>query len=184
MAYFMSSNTSCFFFLYCRTGPSAFEALDITNYCLDLLKILHQAASLSERVTAIKLVDAWCGKGQTSLRMRDVKTPDLSREDCERVVVYLLLEGVLREDFHFTPYSTISYLLPGPNAKLVQKVGKRVFMDFRVDSRSDKVGWIWRRLFRIRVLRNKPELASTCYINENKRTSLTTLLIAIILKIM
>lgn len=119
-------------------GPSPFEALDITNYCLDLLKILHQAASLSERVTAIKLVDAWCGKGQTSLRMRDVKTPDLSREDCERVVVYLLLEGVLREDFHFTPYSTISYLVPGPNARLVQKVGKRVFMDFRVDSRSQK----------------------------------------------
>ena len=81
--------------------------------------------------------------------MRDVKTPDLSREDCERVVVYLLLEGVLREDFHFTPYSTISYLVPGPNAKLVQKVGKRVFMDFRVDSRSQKVGWICRGLFRI-----------------------------------
>jgi len=128
------------FFLYFDTGPSSFEALDITHYCLDLLKILHQAASLSERVTAIKLVDAWCGKGQTSLRMRDVKTPDLSREDCERVVVYLLLEGVLREDFHFTPYSTISYLVPGPNAKLVQKFGKRVSMDFRVDSSSKKVG--------------------------------------------
>ena len=139
----MSSNS---FFLYFGAGPSPFEALDITNYCVDLLKILHQAASLSERVTAIKLVDAWCGKGQTSLRMRDVKTPDLSREDCERVVVYLLLEGVLREDFHFTPYSTISYLVPGPNARLVQKVGKRVFMDFRVDGRSQKVGWICRGL--------------------------------------
>lgn len=74
--------------------------------------------------------------------MRDVKPPDLSREDCERVVVYLLLEGVLREDFHFTPYSTISYILAGPNAKLVQKPGKQVFMDFRVDSRFKKVGRI------------------------------------------
>jgi len=120
-------------------GSSSFEALDITNYCLDLLKILHQAASLSERVTAIKLVDAWCGKGQTSLRMRDVNPPDLSREDCERVVVYLLLEGVFREDFHFTPYSTISYILAGPNAKLVRKPGKQVFMDFRVDSRFKKI---------------------------------------------
>lgn len=74
--------------------------------------------------------------------MRDVKAPDLSREECERVVVNLLLEGVLREDFHFTPYSTISYLLPGPKAKLVQKAGKKVFMDFRVDSQSKKVSWI------------------------------------------
>lgn len=89
--------------------------------------------------------------------MRDVKTPDLLREDCERVVVYLLLEGVLREDFHFTPYSTISYLVPGPNARLVQKVGKRVFMDFRVDSRSHKVGWI-----------NKPNVVSTRYIMNTK----------------
>ncbi|KAL9955233.1 hypothetical protein ACROYT_G036526 [Oculina patagonica] len=120
-------------------GSSPFETRDITNYCQDVLKILQQAASLSERVTAIKLVDAWCGKGQTSLRMRDVKAPDLSREDCERVIVNLLLEGVLREDFHFTPYSTISYLLPGPKAKLVQKAGKKVFMDFKVDSRFKKV---------------------------------------------
>lgn len=146
--YFMFSSVSItpvsafVFYFFCGTGSSSFEALDITNYCLDLLKILHQAASLSERVTAIKLVDAWCGKGQTSLRMRDVNPPDLSREDCERVVVYLLLEGVLREDFHFTPYSTISYILAGPNAKLVRKPGKQVFMDFRVDSRFKKVGRI------------------------------------------
>lgn len=131
-------------------GSSPFETRDITNNCLDLLKILQQAASLSERVTAIKLVDAWCGKGQTSLRMRDIKAPDLSREDCERVVVYLLLEGVLREDFHFTPYSTISSLLTGPKARLVQKAGKKIFMDFRVDSRSKKVsGWICKRWSRI-----------------------------------
>lgn len=123
-------------------GSSPFEERDITNYCLDILKILQQAASLAERVTAIKLVDAWCGKGQPSLRMRDVEAPDLSREDCERVIVDLLLEGVLREDFHFTPYSTISYLLPGPKARLVQAAGKRIFMDFRLDSCSKKVGWV------------------------------------------
>ena len=67
-------------------------------------------------MTANKLVDAWCGQGQSSLRVRDVKTPYPSREDCERVIVDMLLEGVLREDFHFTPYSAISYLLPGPKA--------------------------------------------------------------------
>jgi len=114
-------------------GPIPFKTRDITKYCQDILSILAQAATLSERVTANKLVDAWCGKGQTRLRVREVKAPDLSREDCERVIVDLLLEGVLREDFHFTPYSTISYLLPGPKAELVH-AGKRLLMDFREDS--------------------------------------------------
>ena len=70
--------------------------------------------------------------------MRDIKAPDLSREDCERVMVDLLLEAVLREDFHFTPYSTLTYLLPGPKAELVH-AGKQLFMDFRADSGSSKV---------------------------------------------
>lgn len=119
-------------------GPTSFKRRNITSYCADVLKILEQAASLSERVTANKLVDAWCGKGQPSLRVRDLKAPDLSREDCERVIVDLLLEGVLREDFHFTPYSTISYLLPGPKADLV-RAGKQLYMDFREDSKPVKV---------------------------------------------
>ena len=50
----------------------------------------------------------------------------------------MLLEGVLREDFHFTPYSTISYLLPGPKAGLIRS-GKQLYMDFRDDSDSKSV---------------------------------------------
>lgn len=39
----------------------------------------------------------------------------------------LLLENYLhREDFHFTPYSTISYLLPGPRASLLSKSDAKV----------------------------------------------------------
>ena len=84
----------------------------------------ERESSFSERVTANKLVDAWCGQGQSSLRVRHVKTPYPSREDCDRVTVDMPLEGVLQEDFHFTPYSTISCLLPGPKAGLMHS-GKR-----------------------------------------------------------
>ena len=128
---------SLFVFVF-LPGSINYKQRDVTNYCKDLLRILEQASSLSERVTANKLVDAWCGKGQSSLRVRDLKAPDLSREDCERVVVNALLEGVLREDFHFTPYATISYLLAGPKAGLIQ-AGKRLFMDFREGSASKAV---------------------------------------------
>lgn len=129
----------CVFLLLFLAGSRVpFVQRDITNYCKDIIRILEHASSLSERVTANKLVDAWCGKGQSNLRVRDVKAPDLSREDCERVIVDMLLEGVLREDFHFTPYSTISYLLPGPKAGLIHS-GKRLYMDFRDDSGSKAV---------------------------------------------
>lgn len=120
-------------------GSSSIEARNITNHCQDILKILQQAVSLSERVTPVKLVDAWNGKGQASLRVREIKAPDLSREDCERVIIHLLLEGVLREDFHFTPYSTISYVLPGSKARVVQSGTKRIFMNFRTNSPQKKI---------------------------------------------
>jgi hypothetical protein len=33
----------------------------------------------------------------------------LAKEDVELIVCHLLIEGYLKEDFHFTPYSTIRY---------------------------------------------------------------------------
>jgi hypothetical protein len=39
--------------------------------------------------------------------MLSFKGGDLSKEDVELVVCHLLIEGYLKEDFHFTPYSTI-----------------------------------------------------------------------------
>ena len=86
---------------------------DIGAFCCDVLRILEHAQATKQRVTPLKLLDAWQGKGATSLRERSVRPPRLSRFDCERIVAYMLLHSYLREDFHFTPYSTISYLLPG-----------------------------------------------------------------------
>ena len=110
--------------LFADTSP---QTKDISDYCLSLLTILQQAASLSERVTALKLLEAWYSRGQPSLRVRGMKSLDVPREDGERVIMHLLLEGVFREEFHFTPYSTISYLVTGSKAKAVLS-GKRVSM--------------------------------------------------------
>ncbi|EDO32632.1 predicted protein, partial [Nematostella vectensis] len=95
------------------------ELHDITQYASDLLKILEQAKAAGDRVTANKLVDAWCGRGAVSLRVRGVSAPSLTPSECERVVVHLVVEGVLREEFHFTPYSTISYIVKGANAGML-----------------------------------------------------------------
>jgi len=55
-------------------------------------------------------------KGPSNLRLSEKESPKanrLSRDMCESVIGYLLLQGYLKEDFHFTPYSTISYLVLG-----------------------------------------------------------------------
>nr|CAD7395286.1 unnamed protein product [Timema poppensis] len=101
---------------HCR-HPRETKEVVITEYCRSLFKIMANAASMDSRLTGQKLIDAWLGKGATNLRVRDVKVPALSREMAEAVVAHLLIEGYLKEDFHFTPYSTISYVRRGPKAQ-------------------------------------------------------------------
>ena len=86
---------------------------DVADYAKDLISILESANATKQRVTGLKLVEAWMGKGAVALRDSRVKAPKLPRETCERVISHLLVTGYLKEDFHFTPYSTISYIMPG-----------------------------------------------------------------------
>ena len=64
-----------------------------------------------------QLVDLWLGKGKASLRGQ---VTSHTRQMCECVITQLLYEQVLVEDYHFTPYSTITYILPGPKQHLVK----------------------------------------------------------------
>jgi len=60
----------------------------------------------------------------------DTDVAPISRDHCETVLAHLLLEGYLKEDFHFTPYNTISYLLPGDRSAAVDE---STVIDVRVD---------------------------------------------------
>ena len=42
---------------------------DVTKYCKDVLALMDHARSTQQRVTGLKVVDAWMGKGATSLRV-------------------------------------------------------------------------------------------------------------------
>lgn len=67
----------------------------------------------------LQVVEAWLGKGK--LIYRPASTTNLLREDCETVITKLLTQKVVQEDFHFTPYSTITYLVAGPRMPLLQR---------------------------------------------------------------
>ena len=106
------------------------ESRDITSYCRDVVSILRHNASSKQRVTGLKLLDAWQGRGARAHRAEAVAASALARADMERVLVYMLLEGYIKEDFHFTAYTTISYLVPGTRAHLLQTPDHRVSLHF------------------------------------------------------
>merc|ERR1712173_355988 len=53
------------------------------------------------------------GRGANNLKLAGWTGDGLSKDQVESLVAHLTVEGHLKEDFHFTPYSTISYLVQG-----------------------------------------------------------------------
>ncbi|BFZ04235.1 hypothetical protein BsWGS_07274 [Bradybaena similaris] len=107
------------------------EQKDVTKYCVGVLSILKAAADTEQRVTTAKLVDAWYGRGAASLKVNSVAVPPFDKETAERILAHLLIHDYLQEDFHFTAYSTICYVVPGSKAKLLQNNSAKVIMDFQ-----------------------------------------------------
>lgn len=93
----------------CSNGFST-TSEDVTLHCKSVLAALEGAAASKERLTFLKLLELWKGKGRGSL----------AASSCEQVIMNMLIEGVLKEDFHFTPYSTISYIVAGPRANAIK----------------------------------------------------------------
>ena len=46
-------------------------------------------------------------------QVKSVLAPSLDRDAAERLLARMLVQGFLQEDFHFTAYSTICYIVAG-----------------------------------------------------------------------
>ncbi|KAM7366791.1 hypothetical protein PAMP_014735 [Pampus punctatissimus] len=113
----------------CRNGKD-FTTMDITQHARQVVQIVELATSMDERLTPLKLVEAWMGKGPAK-RRKMIQTTTLSRLQAEAVVVRLLLQGYLREDFSFTPYTTYFYMKLGRKAPLLKSQTHTISMKMR-----------------------------------------------------
>jgi len=59
---------------------------------------------MDQRLTSIKLIDAWLNTGNAKLRLQGSKPPPINRQKAEIVVAHLLIYHYLKEDFHYTAY--------------------------------------------------------------------------------
>ncbi|XP_062374429.1 ATP-dependent DNA helicase Q1 isoform X1 [Sardina pilchardus] len=113
----------------CRQGND-YIAVDITKHAREVLKIVELAGSLDEKVTPLKVSETWLGKGPAKRRQM-IHVTTLSRVEAEAIIVHLLLQGYLCEDYSFTPYTTYCYLKPGRKAALLKSEAHSITMKMK-----------------------------------------------------
>ena len=96
--------------------------LDVTDYGKAAVDILNAGVTKEVRITSAKLVEALQGRGANNIKLPGWKGGSLSKEQVEQVVGTMLVDQYLQEDMHYTPYSVISYLLPGPRSVQNMKI--------------------------------------------------------------
>nr|AGC92678.1 ATP-dependent DNA helicase Q1-like protein [Heliconius erato] len=122
----------------CTNSNTTTREINLENHCKTISYIIDNASRQDTKLTAQKLLDAWFLKGPVPLRQKG-KEPNFSRSIGEDVIAFLLIEGYLIEDFHYTAYSTISYIKKGPNLEAVDdtdftlKMSVRKYTEFHLD---------------------------------------------------
>ncbi|XP_049868783.1 ATP-dependent DNA helicase Q1-like [Pectinophora gossypiella] len=115
------------------------KEVNLQTHCRTLASIIENAEKQDTKLTAQKLLDAWYLKGPVNMRHKG-KEPEFPRALGEDAITYLLIENYLVEDFHFTAYSTISYIKKGPNMGLTQdpafvlKMPVRKYTSFEIEA--------------------------------------------------
>lgn len=84
---------------------------DVSQICKGFIEILE---TTKQKLTAAKLVDSW----KTSEVAKSLsKKNACSVRQLEYILAMCLMKGVVREEYHFTPYNTISYIVKGARAR-------------------------------------------------------------------
>ncbi|KAL4612694.1 ATP-dependent DNA helicase Q1-like [Arapaima gigas] len=113
----------------CRHGNDC-VTVDITQHAREAVQIVELANSMDEKMTPLKVIEAWMGKGPTK-RRKMIQVTTLSRLEVEAILIYLLSHGYFSEDFSFTPYTTYFYLKLGRKAALLKNEKHTVTMKMK-----------------------------------------------------
>lgn len=90
--------------------------MDLSDFLETVLRLIEAQKSVKKqpKVTALKMADLISMREhEPLLKPLLSEAVEARRPLIERMLLFLVLQSYLREDFHFTPYNTISYLAPG-----------------------------------------------------------------------
>ncbi|XP_039823034.1 ATP-dependent DNA helicase Q-like 2 isoform X2 [Panicum virgatum] len=124
----------------CDNCASSIELkeIDATNHTKIVVSVLRDLKLNDQRATLLQLVDKfkakWKGLGYSN------KDVDLKREEIEQLIVQLILDHVLKEEFQHTAYSTNAYVTLGPLWKPALQGNRPVKLEIAVESSQDRGG--------------------------------------------
>ncbi|KAK5813894.1 ATP-dependent DNA helicase Q-like 2 [Gossypium arboreum] len=108
---------------------SEIKEVDASGHSKLLISLVREMQEKDQRVTMLQLVDRVKNK-QKQLDF------ELKREEMEQLVVQLILDRVLKEEFQHTAYATNSYVTVGPRANQVLQGKKIIKMDVTSTSKD------------------------------------------------
>ncbi|CAL5039480.1 unnamed protein product [Urochloa decumbens] len=124
----------------CDNCASSIELkeIDATQHAKVVVSLLHDLQLNDQRATLLQLMDKfkakWKGLGRSN---QDV---DLKREEFEQLIIQLILDHVLKEEFQHTAYSTNAYVTLGPLWKPALQGSRPVKLEIAVESSQDRGG--------------------------------------------
>eukprot|EP00252_Welwitschia_mirabilis_P014407 TRINITY_DN3165_c0_g1_i1.p1 TRINITY_DN3165_c0_g1~~TRINITY_DN3165_c0_g1_i1.p1 ORF type:complete len:752 (-),score=164.35 TRINITY_DN3165_c0_g1_i1:322-2577(-) len=115
--------------------------LDVTVYARSLVSFVQKMQANDQRATLLQLVENWKIKCRQQGESEIYK--ELRKEDIEQMIIQMIFDGVLKEEFQHTAYATNAYISLGPlSRKLLegQKVVKLEITKGTCNTRSLKKG--------------------------------------------
>ncbi|XP_020535895.1 ATP-dependent DNA helicase Q-like 2 isoform X2 [Jatropha curcas] len=106
--------------------------VDVSGYAKIMVSLVQDVQENDQRLTMLQLVDKMKNKHKET-------GADLKREAIEQLVIQLILESVLKEEFQHTAYATNAYVKLGPLAKHVLQERKTVKLE--ISNKQNKAGY-------------------------------------------
>lgn len=112
----------------------------VGKHCQTVTRVVDTFQRINEECTINQIVTKWRSKAADSdfsFLKENSPAKDLSKEECERIVIALLLENVLEPNVVFTAYSTICYIRATQKGQqLLRSQNPRVEIRFPVKAKS------------------------------------------------
>ncbi|XP_062146519.1 ATP-dependent DNA helicase Q-like 2 isoform X1 [Alnus glutinosa] len=96
---------------------SEVKEMDVTRDAQLMVSLLQDVQENDQRLTMLQLVD--------KMKIKHKQGSELKREEREQLVIQLILDRVLKEEFQHTAYSTNAYVTMGPLSKQLLQ-GKKI----------------------------------------------------------
>ncbi|KAK8949543.1 Mediator of RNA polymerase II transcription subunit 34 [Platanthera zijinensis] len=119
----------------CAYGKELKE-FEVTGHAKAIVTLLRDMQDHEQRTTMLQLVDKLKTK-KKELGVSSNPSPDLKKEQLEQLVIQLLLDRVLKEEFQHTAYATNAYVTLGPLWKQTLQGNKPVRLEICTGQRQN-----------------------------------------------